>query len=107
MERFRLTYYVPPEELQGQVCGTTRLCKGKYSVYIDSTPPAEEQDMTLRHELAHIALDHFSANGKTLRQIEEEAVNYAAKMTDEEFQQLMSFCTSVTRRGKDLSILSP
>lgn len=76
-----------------------------YVILIDRDATPEQQHFTLRHELAHLVLDHLAATkplfeidsygdtmfGEGWLQREAEADQYAAAMTDTEFTELMQY----------------
>ena len=105
MQHFKLKRHPFPAELQGKIYGATIFANGLYMILIDSTATEEKQAATLRHELAHIVLNHLEQT-KPVNEInsfgddmfgagwierEREADQYAAKMTDCEYQQLMQW----------------
>lgn len=69
----------------------TCLHGGQLLILIDSTAPAAEQAKTLRHELAHIALDHFDDTARSLQQLEAEADSFAEQLTDTDVAALMQW----------------
>lgn len=91
MQRFYLEYRPFPPPIKGKCNGVTARTDGKYFILIDSSNPPEQQALTLRHELAHIALNHFEDRTHTIDHIEQEAKDYAARMTDAEFNDLMKW----------------
>ena len=94
MKPFKLDYRPFPAECRGAVTGMTCLCGGQLQILIDSTAPAAEQAETLRHELSHIALDHFDDTNRSIQQIEAEADSYAEQLTDADVAALMQWCTN-------------
>ena len=91
MQHFKLVYRDFPNAAQGQVYGLTQQRQGYCLIWIDSAAPADRQAAALRHELAHIALDHFSDNARSLRQLEAEADSFAERLTAAEFEKLMQY----------------
>ena len=91
MQKFGLVYTPFPPEAGRALTGATQQRKGYCLILIDSTAPAETQAATLRHELAHIALNHFADTTRDLQEIEAEANSYAARMTKSEFDALMAW----------------
>ena len=108
MQRFNLLYWDFPESLHNQVGGWTINQNGSLTVLIDSLLPADKQRFYLKHELAHIALDHMNKAIPKNSEIvgdcwlisdawEAEANKYAEQMTDEELNHLMQYA-SCTRK---------
>ena len=64
-----------PAGIEGFV---TELRAGRFVIVLNSSLTAQEQEKTLRHELAHIRLNHFSQDNKSIREIEQEAEILAA-----------------------------
>ena len=62
---------------------------GRVTILIDSAQDEKTQRHALRHELAHVALNHLTDTTRSLQQLEAEADEYAARMTDSEFADLM------------------
>ena len=91
MQRFKLEYRPFPAECSGTVYGITCYHGGHYLILIDSKAPAERQAAALRHELAHIALNHLTDNARSIDQLEAEAESYAAQMAESEFDFLMQW----------------
>lgn len=105
MKQFKLHYVPFPDELQGKIPAFTVYANGQYTILIDNRNDQDTRDHYLRHELAHLALDHL-ADTKPLDQIttygadmfgegwedrEKEADRYADNMTDKEFAELMQY----------------
>lgn len=112
MVKFKLIYRAFPEleqfkdNLPDNVCwGFTILNEQGCFVLIDKDATEQQQAFTLRHELAHLALDHLEQT-KPMAAIdsygddmfgdgwidrEREADQYAANMTDAEFARLMQY----------------
>ena len=87
-------YRTFPEAIQGIFAGGVQRYEKGYLILIDCKRSPEEQAFTLRHELAHIMLNHCETGsgifGEGWEQREKEADDYADKMTDSLFQSLMS-----------------
>ena len=64
-----------PAGIEGFV---TELRAGRYVVCLNSRLPAEERARALRHEVAHIRLNHFSQDNKSIQEMEQEADLLAA-----------------------------
>lgn len=88
MQYFRLVYKPFPRAAQGIVYGLTQQRQGYCLILIDSTAPADEQAAALRHELAHIALNHFS-DTRSAEKLEQEADSL--DLTDEDIERLMQY----------------
>lgn len=91
-------YFIPFPDGMTDIKGATdyRESQGKYVVAINTNLPAEEQRATLRHELAHMCLQHFTDTEQQLRnitEIEAEADAYGAAMTAAEYSRLMEHAT--------------
>ena len=91
MQPFKLDYRPFPANCSGTVYGITCYHGGHYLILIDSAAPAEQQAATLRHELAHIVLNHFTGTARSIEQLEAEAESYAAQMAESEFDALMQW----------------
>lgn len=94
MKPFSLFYVNFPAECEGMIIGVTREDKaGSYTVAIDSGQDEDTQAFALKHELSHIYLGHFDPNNeKPITEIEQEADEHAAQMTEEELDYLLTFC---------------
>ena len=104
MENFNLVYWDFPEGLHNEIGGWTIKQNGQLTVLIDSLLPAEKQRFYLKHELAHIALNHLNRPIPTGSEMvggcwlisdlwEKEANKYAELMTDEEFDYFMGYAS--------------
>lgn len=93
MSPFTLTYHPFPEETRGIVTSVVQYMEklGRYRIVIDSTLDADRRRHALKHELAHIALNHLTDLTETIDDIEKAADDYADQMTDEEFSKLMTY----------------
>lgn len=89
MQAFTLIYKPFPAECCGEVHGIISGAGGRVRIIIDSNQDEQTQRHALRHELAHLACGHLSDNVRTVRQLEAEADEYAERMTDAEFNELM------------------
>ena len=74
---YSIEYRPFPEALRGAVFG---LIYGDSNILIDSTQSPERQEITLRHELAHLVLNNRDSD-KSLQEIEAEADAIAATYT--------------------------
>ena len=93
MSPFTLTYHPFPEEIRGIVMGAVQYMEklGRYRIVIDSTLDADRRRHALKHELAHIALNHLTDLTETIDDVEKAADDYADQMTDDEFSELMTY----------------
>lgn len=91
MQHFKLRYRPFPAEAGGTIHGITQQRSGHCLILINSEAPAETQAAALRHELAHIVLNHFAQPARSLQQIEAEAESYAAQMQKTELDALMQW----------------
>lgn len=91
MSNFRIIYKTFPEPLKGSIVGLAGRKGNSYTVLIDESLGDSERKETLKHELSHILLGHLDDDKKPEEQIEREADQYAAAMTDDEFEQLMKY----------------
>ena len=100
MKSFKLVYRAFTEFLKGKVPGfTAEGPDGKLTVMIDEDLTESETTHILRHELSHIVLGHFDDDRtkdkqsylENLMEIENEANQYADRMTDKEFADLMQY----------------
>ena len=92
MIQFTVKYMAFPEDLRGKTLGTTiesTNIDDRFVILIDSTRTPEVQKQTVKHELAHIFLNHFHQPWKTEAQREAEAEEKAIMMTDEEMYSLL------------------
>lgn len=95
MKPFSLFYVRFPAGCEGDIYGITKLKPdGSYIVAIDAAQDEQTQAHALRHELAHIYLKHLEPEtaDKSIKEVEQEADEYAAQMTEEELNHLMTFC---------------
>ena len=96
MMPFKVIYEEFPAEAQG-IYGAVQKRKTGYLILINSLLTDEQKKSTLCHELAHIVLDHFANIPEDADQCffcgldtqEAEADQYAANMTETEFEALM------------------
>lgn len=83
-----------PEGMHGIIAGGVQRYEKGYLILIDCELTAEEQAFTLRHEFAHIMLNHCDTGtgvfGEGWEQREKEADDYADKMTDSLLDALLS-----------------
>ena len=91
MTKFKLYYRKFPDGAHGVIHGYARMKEGYAVILIDSRLPEEQQKHTLRHELAHLWLNHFDDTDIGIAAIEAEADRFADEMTQEEFQNLMQW----------------
>ena len=89
MKHFKLIYKSFPEFYSGVIFGATVFHNGEYVIVIDNNISDEKKNKCLRHELAHIVLDHFNDSTATVKQIEEEAELYSKNMSENEYKSLM------------------
>lgn len=62
------------------VFGAVKLKRdGSYLIAINENLPPDEKEKTIKHELAHIRLDHFNSD-KSIQKIEREAEEEAEKI---------------------------
>lgn len=90
---FRIIYRPFPNEIKGLIGGgVQKESNDCYLILIDSDLPEPEQDFTLRHELAHVALGHLETGsgvfGRGWKQREKKADSIAEKMTVDELLSL-------------------
>lgn len=78
-----------PVECSGLIYGVTQSTGGRIVIFIDSAQDEHTQRMALRHELAHIVCGHMTDTTRSVQQLEKEADEYAARMTDGELSELM------------------
>ncbi len=96
---FKVFYEEFPAHLHGAVRGMILLRKGFAAIFIDSWLPKDQQERSLRHELAHLALGHLTAappadadpDASYIKSdtLEAEADRLAAEMSQEEYEYLM------------------
>ncbi len=108
MQKFNLLYWDFPKELHNHIGGWTIKQDERLTVLIDSLLPAEKQRFYLKHEIAHIALNHLNQPIPTGSEIvggswfisdlwEKEADTYAELMTDEELAYFMEYASSIRK----------
>ena len=88
MQAFTLIYKPFPAECAGAVRGILSAAGGRVRIVIDSNQDEQTQRHALRHELAHLVLNHLD-DARSIEEIEAEADAYADRMTDSEFAELM------------------
>lgn len=99
--KIKIAYRPFPKEIHGSVFGITKEQNNRFLILIDNENTAEEQDFALRHELSHIALNHFAQTlpidnvissggcfGGGWEQREKDADSLAQQMTVDELMQL-------------------
>lgn len=89
MQPFVVRRFPFPEQAARLANGMTIQRKSYCVIMINSKTTKEQQAATMRHELAHIALNHFFDTTRSEDELEAEANNYAAQMTEERFRDLM------------------
>jgi len=92
MKAFRLFYRSFPDNII-DVRGITEydVKRNRFTILINTNLSDAEQLHTLRHELAHIFLNHHFQLDRNLEEIEDEADHYADVMSDDDFKKLMAF----------------
>ena len=92
MKAFRLFYRSFPDNII-DVRGITEydVKRNRFTILINTNISEAEQLHTLRHELAHIFLNHHFQLDRSLEEIENEADHYADVMSDDDFKKLMAF----------------
>lgn len=98
MPYFTLIYSRFPAGCKGFLNGIAmKTPNGNYIVWIDTDKDEATQAFTLRHELAHLFFKHLEqgeANTEEeYQEREREADKYAERITPEELNYLLSFCT--------------
>lgn len=91
MDHYKVVYQPFPAAVKGNVFGVTCYQSGRYVVLIDRDLDAIQREKTLRHELSHILLGHFTDDQKSLEEMEREADQHADAMTDDEFNMLRGY----------------
>ena len=101
MQKFKLFYCEFPASVHGNARAFVLQKDGYAAIFIDSKLTKEQQEKSLKHELAHLSLDHLNrplpadADPDTFyiesETYEAEADRYAAEMTGEEFEALMQW----------------
>ncbi len=91
MDRYKVVYRSFPAACKGNVYGVTCYQAGRYIVLIDRDLDAIQREKTLRHELSHILLGHFTDGSKSVEEMEREADSHADAMTDDEFNMLRGY----------------
>ena len=88
---FSLDFVPFPAECEGNVYGIIGQSRNGYKIVIDSAQDEATQQKALRHELAHLILKHPENLEADLSDLEAEAEEYAANMTGEEVEYLLTF----------------
>ena len=102
MMKFKLFYCEFPASVHGNARGFVIHKNGKVAIFIDNQLPKDQQEMALKHELAHLSLNHLirplpkdadvDSNGYIESEtLEAEADRYAEEMTQEEYEALMQW----------------
>ena len=101
MVHFKLCYYEFPPSIHGKARACVFRKNGHVIIIIDSLLPKDQQEKSLKHELAHLALDHLINTPPKDADIylgciesdtlEAEADKYAEAMTQEEYEALMQW----------------
>ena len=75
------------------VRGATRYSvrKKECIILVNGSLDQAQKRLTLKHELSHILLNHFEREEEPIQLLEKEAEDYAANMTEEEFEALMAY----------------
>lgn len=98
MTRFAVNYMAFPEDMRGKTLGTTIENPNnadQFVILIDNTQSPEVQKQTIKHELAHIFLNHFHQPWKTEEQREAEAEEKAIRMSDNEMHTLLNMAVNI------------
>lgn len=100
-----IRYQPMPDEIKGKIPGVTGYdpVKNRYLILIDCELEEAKKRWTLKHELSHILLGHFSddrtessqAYLKNIQEVEAEANEYADRMTDHELDCILSVIDDV------------
>ena len=98
MPYYRIFYCRFPAACEGKLYGIASLFPdGQYIILINTEMDEATQAHALRHELAHLFFKHLdreeAQTEEELQAREQEADEYADKMTGEELEYLLSFCT--------------
>ena len=112
MQQFRICYFPFPEDLSGNIFGSVMRQKGHIVVFIDSRLSDDQKTRTLKHELAHIILNHFDEpypddgiefdDGFYRSESQEaEANQYAEHMTEMELSKLMEYAIDIRYAGEE------
>ena len=101
MQHFKLFYHDFPANIHGKARACLMQQDGYAMILIDSLLPQDQQNKSLRHELAHLVLDHLirplpadadpDAGYIESESLEAEADRYAEAMSQDEFNALMQW----------------
>ena len=101
MMKFKLYYHEFPASIHGDVRAFVLKQDGYAMVVVDSLLPKDQQERSLKHELAHLSLDHLIRippkdtvriqDAGISETWETEADRYAEAMTQEEYEALMQW----------------
>ena len=86
MQTFSVRYFHLPRSVRG----ATIWRDGRAFIFINQDLTERQQKRILKHELAHIYLNHID-DPRPIDIIEREADRYAARMTEEEFTAMMMY----------------
>ena len=76
-----------PDDIHGIVFAITQKQSNGFLIVIDDRNTAEKQSFSLRHELSHIALNHFERT-IPIETAEKQADSLAEQLTIDELMQL-------------------
>lgn len=101
-KKYAIRFLPFPNDIQGQVFGCIchEVKKDIYAIMIDNTRPEDQQKISLKHEFAHLLMNHFFQLDKPIDEIEKEAEAKAQQMTDEELQVLLNAAVSIKTMQK-------
>ena len=101
MMKFKLFYCTFPDRIRENARAFILKQDGYAAIFIDCLQSKDQQERSLRHELAHLSLDHLTRPlppdaGTECNYIESEAWEaeadrYAKEMTPEEYDALMQW----------------
>ncbi len=99
--KFKLFYCSFPDRIRKNARAFIMQQDGYAAIFIDSLLPQDQQERSLRHELAHLSLNHLTRPLPMDAEIdckyieseawEAEADRYAEAMTQEEYEALMKW----------------
>ena len=101
-KEYAISFLPFPKEIQGKLFGFIfqEIKKDRYEILIDNTRPRDQQKISLKHEFAHLLMNHFFQLDKPIDEIEKEAEAKAQQMTDEELQVLLNAAVSIKTMQK-------
>ena len=101
MKPCKIVFCSFPESENPDLCGFAREDLNEYVIAINTKLPKDVQKITMKHEFAHILLNHVDRYKAPTKEEQErneiEAEEYATEMTDETLQHLLKKAHKIER----------